>query len=293
MNKRPLLGAVELGGAKFVLAVGHSPTEIVARKVIETTRPDSTLAEAADWLSSQGDLDGVGIASFGPVEIDPQEPKWGFITDTPKPFWANRDVAGHFKRHLDVPVGFDTDVSAAALGEYEFGAGVGKHSLAYITVGTGIGGGLVVDGIPLRGAGHLEMGHMYPKSRHEGDGLRGYCPYHTDCIEGLVSGAAIEKRWGSNLSSLPANHEAQGIVADYLGQLCHAVFAMTAAEVIVLGGGVMKTPGLVGRVRHRTLSIGGHYFPGRRKQQIVPPALEDDSGITGAMILARNAVHEI
>ena len=287
---RPLYGAVEAGGTKFVLAVGHSPSEIIARKIIPTERPKDTLSQAVAWFNSHGQLSSIGIASFGPIEIDPAERKWGHITDTPKPFWANCNIAGYFADALRVPIGFDTDVNAAALGEYRYGAGRGKYSLAYVTIGTGIGGGIVVNGQPLRGAGHLEMGHWYPRRSERDLEFTGHCPYHGDCLEGLISGASIIKRWGADLSTLPTSHEGHTIVADYLGELCHAIFAMSAAEVVVLGGGVMRTPGLIARARHRALSIGGYYFPGRNKQSITSPALGEDSGITGALILAEGAL---
>lgn len=285
-----MLAGIEAGGTKFVLAVAESPEALVERHVIETRDPETTLGEAAAWIAGHGEISSIGIASFGPLEIDPTRKNWGCITDTPKPGWANCNLAGFFAERFSVPIGFDTDVNGAALAEYRFGAGVGKKSLAYVTVGTGIGGGLVVNGLPLEGAGHLEMGHWYPRNRSKVADLSGYCPFHRDCLEGLVSGEAIRRRWGADLSSLPPEHEAHGIVADYLGQLCHAIFAMTAAEVIVMGGGVMQAPRLLDKVRQGAASIGGYYLPGRERQSIEAPQLGSDSGIIGSLALAEGAL---
>lgn len=281
-----LLGAVEAGGTKFVLAVGRSPSEIIARHEIPTLTPEQTLADAAQWFAGQGPLAALGIASFGPVELDRASPRWGHITNTPKPGWAQCDIAGQLARALNVPVGFDTDVNGAALAEARFGAGLGASSLAYVTIGTGIGGGLVVHGQPVHGAAHPEMGHLFPR-RPSGDAeFGGVCPHHGDCLEGLASGPAIMARWGASLSELPPDHEAHGMVADYLAQLCHAIFAMTASEVIVLGGGVAKAPGLVERVGERAAQLGAGYLPGGARHRIVRPGLDDNSGLTGALLLA-------
>ena len=289
-TKRKLVAGIEAGGTKFVVGVAASGVRPSARTVIPTTRPDETLAAVADWLRAQGSITAIGIASFGPVELDPASPRWGHITDTPKPGWNDCDIAGTFRQTFDVPVGFDTDVNAAALAEYLYGAGKGTRSLAYVTVGTGIGGGLVIGGQALTGVGHPEMGHFYPRRSEQDRHFAGTCPYHEDCFEGLVSGGAIERRWGSRLSDLPSDHEAHEIVADYLAQLCHAIFAVTAAETIVLGGGVMATPRLLGRVRVRAEAIGGQYLPGRDRQTIVAPKLGTSSGLVGALELGRKAI---
>ena len=284
-----LLGAIEAGGTKFVLAVGSSSSEILARHVIPTLTPDATLAAAAEWFAAQGKLRALGIASFGPVELDRASPQWGHITNTPKPGWANCDLAGYFADRFGVAVGFDTDVNGAALAESRRGAGKGASSLAYVTVGTGIGGGLVLDNTPVHGAAHPELGHIYVRRPAGDSGFAGICPHHGDCLEGLASGPAIKARWGVSLSELPADHEAHGMVAYYLGQLCHSLFAMTAAEVAVLGGGVMKTPGLIERIRECSAELGAGYLPGTARHRIVAPGLGEDSGITGALMLAENA----
>ena len=282
----PLLGGIEAGGTKFVLAVGHSPRQITERVEIPTRDPSTTLAEAGEWFASRGPIAALGIASFGPVELDRASPLWGHITNTPKPGWANCNLAGYFAERLDVPVGFDTDVNGAALAEYEHGAGRAAASLCYITVGTGIGGGLVIDGKAVHGAAHAEMGHIYPRRHDEDRRFEGTCPHHGDCLEGLASGPAIKARWAAALSELPADHIAHDVIAFYLAQLANTLVAITAAEIIVLGGGVMKTPDLLGRVRSMASKLDAAYFPGGSKHQIVMPALGQDAGLTGALMLA-------
>jgi len=285
-GNKALIGGIEAGGTKFVLAVGHSPTEIIARHSIPTRTPDKTLGEAAQWFRQHGPLKAMGIATFGPAVVDPGHPAWGHIGTTPKPGWSGCDLAGYFANEFGLPVGFDTDVNGAALAESRFGAGHDASSLAYVTVGTGIGGGLVIDGKAVHGAAHPEMGHILPRRHPSDTGFAGACPVHGDCLEGLASGPAIMKRWGKTLSDLPANHEAHEIIAYYLGQLCHSIFAMTAAEVIVLGGGVTKSPGLFDRICDMAAELDHQYLPGSERHRILPPVLSDNSGICGALMLA-------
>lgn len=283
---KPLLGGIEAGGTKFVLAVGHSPTEIIERHEIPTRDPATTLAQAGDWFEGQQAISALGVASFGPVDLDPSSPLWGHITNTPKPGWANCDIAGYFSERLGVPVGFDTDVNGAALAEYEHGAGEAAASLAYITVGTGIGGGLVFGGRAVHGAAHPEMGHIFPRRHADDREFEGICPHHGDCLEGLASGPAIKARWGASLSELPADHGAHEIIANYLAQLAHSLISMTAVQIIVLGGGVMKTGGLLERVNERASELGVAYFPGGSKHKIVSSGLGDNAGLAGALLLA-------
>lgn len=284
-----MLGAIEAGGTKFVLAVGPSPQQIAARHTIPTRDPATTLAEAADWFAAQGALTALGIGSFGPVELDRASQRWGFITNTPKPGWADCDIAGFFAKALDVPVGFDTDVGAAALAEYRAAEPEGCRSLAYLTIGTGIGGGLVLDGQPVHGIAHPEMGHIYPRRAAETRDFAGICPHHGDCLEGLASGPAIIARWGASLSELGADHEAHAIIADYVAQACHMLFASLAVERVVIGGGVAKTAGLVERIAERTALLGADYLPGGERHRVLAPAHGEHAGITGAMMLAEAA----
>ena len=283
---KPLIGGIEAGGTKFVLAVGHSPSEIIERHEIPTRDPANTLALASEWFEGHGLISALGIASFGPVDLDRSSPLWGHITNTPKPGWENCDLAGYFAERLGVPIGFDTDVNGAALAEYHLGAGQSAKSLAYVTVGTGIGGGLVLDGKAVHGAAHAEMGHILPRRHADDREFKGICPHHGDCLEGLASGPAIKARWGASLSELPADHIAHEIIASYLAQLAHSLIAMTAVEIIVLGGGVMKSAGLLARVDHRASELAAAYFPGGSKHRIVSPGLGQNAGLAGALMLA-------
>lgn len=285
-----MIAGIEAGGTKFVLAVGPSPTQIAAKDSIPTRTPEETLAEAAAWFERHGRIDALGIASFGPVQLDTSSSDWGKITNTPKLGWAGCDLAGYFANRLSVPVGFDTDVNGAALAESAFGVGVDRSSLAYLTVGTGIGGGLVIEGKAVHGSAHPEMGHIFPR-RHSRDAeFAGICPVHGDCLEGLASGPAVLARWGVELSELPHDHEGHEIIADYLGQLCHNLFAMTAVEAVAIGGGVLKTEGLLKRVRRAAQRLDAGYLPGKSRQVVVAPGLGDEAGIKGALFLAERAM---
>ncbi|RNJ62178.1 MAG: ROK family protein [Porphyrobacter sp. IPPAS B-1204] len=283
-----MLGAIEAGGTKFVLAVGPSPDRIIARHTIPTRDPATTLAEAAEWLAGQGGCAALGIGSFGPVDLDPRSPRFGFITNTPKPGWADCDIAGYLGQALGVPTGFDTDVNAAALAELA-AAGGGEGGLAYLTIGTGIGGGLVIGGKPVHGIAHPEMGHIYPRRHRDDIDFAGICPAHGDCLEGLASGPAIIARWGVSLSQLPADHPGHAIIADYIAQACHTLFASVAVKEVVIGGGVANTPGLIERVAHRARELDAGYLPGGARHAIIRPRLGSDAGITGAMMLAEAA----
>lgn len=283
-----MLGGIEAGGTKFVLAVGPAPGRIIARHTIPTRDPATTLTEAAEWLAGQGGITALGIGSFGPVELDRRSPKWGFITNTPKPGWADCDIAGWLGQALGVPAGFDTDVNAAAMAEHAE-AGGGSGGLAYLTIGTGIGGGLVLDGKPVHGIAHPEIGHIYPRRHPDDRDFPGICPAHGDCLEGLASGPAIIARWGASLSQLPADHPGHAIIADYIAQACHTLFASLAVGEVVFGGGVANTPGLVERIADRARALDAGYLPGGKRHAIIRPRLGSDAGITGALMLAEAA----
>lgn len=284
-----MLGGIEAGGTKFVLAVGPSPDTITARHTIPTRDPATTLAEAAEWLAGQGAVSALGIGSFGPVDLDRRSPKWGSITNTPKPGWADCDIAGWLGQALGVPVGFDTDVNAAALAEHAAADGT-RGGLAYLTIGTGIGGGLVIDGQPVHGIAHPEIGHIYPRRHPLDTDFAGICPAHGDCLEGLASGPAIIARWGRSLSDLPADHPGHAIIADYVAQACHTLFASVAVKDVVIGGGVAQTPGLVERIAERARELDNGYLPGGARHAIIRPRLGGDAGITGALMLAEAAL---
>jgi fructokinase len=282
----PLYGCIEAGGTKFIVGVASGPEDVRETARFDTTTPDETIGAVIDWLRGRSPLTAIGIASFGPVELDRASPKWGYITATPKPHWSDTDLAGRVGRALGVPVGFDTDVNGAGLAEARWGAGQGQRVSVYVTVGTGIGGGAIVDGKPLFGVSHPEMGHMRPQRHPDDLGFAGICPFHGDCLEGLANGPSIIARWGASLSELPADHPGHEIIAWYLAQFAISLQAMMEPGRIIFGGGVMATPGLLGRVRAATARLGNGYFRGRADDVIVPPLLGDRAGLLGALALA-------
>lgn len=290
----PLFGCIEGGGTKFVLGILTASREIEALHRIDTTTPAETIGATLDWMAAQrdrlGGLEAIGIASFGPVSLDPDAPDFGFITSTTKPGWSGTSFARVFADRFGVPVGFDTDVNGAALAEYRWGASQGTSVSAYITVGTGIGGGVIVKGRPLKGLSHPEMGHIH-LPRHPLDlSFEGICSFHRDCLEGLASGPAIKARWGKMLSELPQDHSAHTIIAWYLAQLVVTLQAVMEPARIVLGGGVLATPGLLARVVREADLLGNEYFRGRASDIVVAPALGDKAGLLGGLALAQDAL---
>lgn len=289
------IALIEAGGTKFIVGVGDRSRQIQATTRIETTVPGETIAAAIDWLQRQESrYDAVGIASFGPLDLDPGSPGWGHITRTVKPHWSGADIAGPLGRALDCPVAIDTDVNGAALAEWLWGAGQGAASSLYLTIGTGIGGGAVVGGRLLHGVSHPEMGHVRIP-RHPADtDFCGICPFHGDCLEGLASGPAIAARWGGSLSDLPPDHPAHDIIAWYLAQAAATFQAILEPARIVLGGGVMQTPGLLGRIRTAASAAFAGYFVGAADAVIVSPSLGDQVGLLGALalVLAEEAPRE-
>jgi fructokinase len=289
-----VLGGIEAGGTKFVCAVGTGPDDIRARTVVPTTHRTETLDRVIGFFARQRAtlaIDALGIASFGPLDLTPTSPGYGRITTTPKAGWAGTDLLGFFRARLGVPVALDTDVNGAAYGEHRWGAGRGLHSIAYLTVGTGIGGGVVIGGRPLRGLLHPEMGHLHVQ-RHPQDDFDGCCPFHGDCIEGLASGPAIERRTGRRPSDLDTLRD--GVVALeawYLAQLVTAVTYLLTPQRVILGGGVMNLPGLLDAVRARTVerlggAIDAAVLGDGLRRYVVEPALTNSSGVLGALALA-------
>jgi fructokinase len=287
---KPLYGLVEAGGTKFVLGIAHGPDEILATTRIPTTRPDETIGAMCDWLAQNGPLAAVGIATFGPVEVDCSSPQWGHILATPKAGWSNTDLVGPLAKRLGCPVGLDTDVTAAALAEYRWGAGQGQPSVLYFTIGTGIGGGAVIGGKPLAGISHPEMGHLRPPLHPADAGFAGVCPFHGACLEGLASGPAVLARYGASLSDLPADHEGHEVIAWYIANAVVTAQAMFEPGRIVLGGGVMGTPGLLERIQAEAERLGSGYFRGKAADVVVLPGLGDRSGLLGALALAEAAL---
>jgi len=282
------IALIEAGGTKFIVGVGDKSRQIHARTRIDTTRPEKTIPSAIDWLRGQGDdYAAVGIASFGPLDLDPASPKWGHITRTTKPHWSDADIAGPFARAFGCPVAIDTDVNGAALAEWIWGAGQGTNSTLYLTVGTGVGGGAVVGGRLIHGVSHPEMGHIR-MPRHPDDlDFAGHCPFHGDCLEGLAAGPAIIARWGASLSDLPADHVGHEIIAWYIAQATVTFQAILEPARIILGGGVMGTAGLIGRIRAEAGDASNGYFAGIAQEIIVAPALGANAGLLGALALAQ------
>lgn len=290
----PLIAGIELGGTKCNLILARSPDAILEEKRIETTRPPETLAAIEATLDGWRGFAAIGIASFGPVSIDRSAGDYGQITVTTKPHWSRTDVARRIAAHCGVPTGFHTDVVGAALGEARWGAGVGLADLAYVTVGTGIGVGLVAGGRPLDGLTHSELGHIRPR-RLPGDEWIGSCPFHGACIEGLASGPAIAARTGIKGQDLPADHPAWEGVVDALAQLLHAVTLTGVPRRIVMGGGVMVgSQFLFPRVRAALRQSLGGYIALAEVEDIdtfvIPAALGDRAGPLGAVVLGAQAL---
>ena len=293
MDESPLIAGVELGGTKCNLILARGPEAIFEEKRIETGCPAETLAAIEATLDAWRGFAAVGIASFGPVSIDREARGYGAITSTPKPGWANTDVARRIAGRVDVPVGFHTDVVGAALGEMRWGAASGLADAAYVTVGTGIGVGLVAGGRPVDGLTHAELGHLRPR-RLAGDDWIGSCPFHGACVEGLASGPAIAARTGTKGQELAADHPAWEPVVDALAQLLHAVTLTGVPRRIVLGGGVMNGSRLIGRIRAALKTSLGGYIALPEVEDVdtyvVPAALGDRAGPLGAVVLGAQAL---
>jgi fructokinase len=293
-----LLAGVELGGTKCVCILGTGPDDVRAQERLPTGEREETLrqieAVLERWRGQFGPMRALGIASFGPVDLKPGSPTYGFITSTSKHGWRDTDVANRLGRKLGVPVGFDTDVNGAALAEGRWGAAQGLADFAYVTVGTGIGVGSIVRGRPIFGMNHTELGHIRVV-RQAGDPFAGVCTFHGDCIEGLASGPAIEARAGRPASQLPPEHPAWDHVAHGLGQLMHTIVLTTAPQRIFLGGGVLSAQShLFERIRAELKRSLNGYVEGAElevglAQYLVPPGLGTMSGPLGALALAADA----
>ena len=290
-----LLGGIEAGGTKFVCAVGTGPDDLRAVERFPTTTPDETLARAVAFFEAQPEpVPAVGIGSFGPADVDPDSPTWGHVTSTPKPGWGGADVAGPVARALGVPVGFDTDVNAAALAEHRWGAAQDLGTFVYLTVGTGIGGGAFVGGRRAHGLTHPEMGHLR-LPRVDGDDFEGVCPYHGDCWEGLANGPAIEARWGTAPPDLPDDHPAWALEARYLALGVVNLVLTLSPQRVVMGGGVMSGGRLFPAVRAEVQRLLNGYVQAPALLDdidgyVVPPGLGGQAGVLGALALAADAV---
>ena len=295
-----LFGGIEAGGTKFICMVGSGPNDIRAQARIPTTRPAETIGRVTDFFKQQAQaltLSAVGVASFGPVNLDSTSPTFGYITTTPKPGWANTDLVGRLKAELNLPVIFDTDVNAAAFGEYRWGAAQSLDPMIYLTIGTGIGGGVICNGKPLHGLVHPEMGHMLIPHDLALDPFPGVCPFHGDCFEGLASGPAMAKRWGQPAETLPDDHPAWNIEAHHIALALVNLILNYSPRRIVVGGGVMQREALFPLVRRKVQQFLNGYVHSPQilesiDQYIVPPALGNQSGVLGAIALARDSIEK-
>lgn len=294
----PLLGAIEAGGTKFVCAVGRPPDRILAEERFPTTRPGETFDRALDFFrrheADGSPVSAIGIAAFGPLDLDPRSPSFGQITSTPKPGWAFADVRSVIRVALQVPVAIDTDVNAAALAEGRWGAAQGLDTFVYLTVGTGIGGGGFINGAPIRGMLHPEMGHIRIPHDRTVDPFDGICTFHGDCLEGLACGPAIERRWQAPPPSLPSDHAAWSLEAHYLALAITTFICTLSPRRVILGGGVMRQAVLFPRIRTEVIDLLNGYVRAAPileavDDYIVPPGLGERSGILGALALAAGA----
>jgi len=288
---KELYGGMEGGGTKFVCAVGTGPDEIIAETRFPTTTPDETLDKAVSFFKKYK-LAGIGLAPFGPLDLDPASPEYGSITATPKPGWSNADILGPFRSQFDLPMAFDLDVNAAAFGEYAWvPENQALESLVYFTIGTGIGAGIIINGKLVHGLTHPEAGHIRLPHDLQKDPFPGACPFHGDCFEGLANGPAIAKRWGQPGESLPDNHPAWELEAHYVALALSDLICTLSPKRIVLGGGVFDHPGLVERVRVRVQELLNGYVQSpvilhHINEYIVQPGLGSRAGSLGAIALA-------
>jgi fructokinase len=289
-------GGIETGGSKWECAIGSGPEDIRVAETIRTTTPPETIGRAVAFFEREGPVEAIGIGSFGPIDQKLSSPTWGHITTTPKPGWAHTDVGQEIRRRLSVPVAFDTDVNAAALGEHRWGVCQGMDTFCYITVGTGIGGGGMAGGKLLHGLLHPEFGHMRVPHDLDADPFPGVCPYHGDCWEGLASGRAIEARWGQPAESLDGDQTAAWeLEARYLALGLVSVMCVLSPERIVVGGGVAHHEGLLELIRRDVLELMNGYLEASAVSDdiadyITLPGLGMRAGVIGAIALAETAL---
>ncbi len=286
-------GTLEAGGTKMVLSVGNEDNELQEQVSIPTEAPEKTIPAMIDWFREK-EIVSLGIGTFGPVDLNPASKTYGWITKTPKPGWSMKPLLPPMRDELGVPAKIDTDVNAAALAEWKLGAAKGLNSCMYVTVGTGIGAGLIIEGRMVHGLVHPELGHMLLRPEKGDPAPDGFCPYHKGCLEGLASGPAIEKRWGKKGYELPPEHQAWELEAGYLAQMCMNAICAFSPEKIILGGGVMQQKHLFPLIREKTKALLNGYVQheailDRIDTYIVEPGLGTKSGATGALLLAREA----
>ena len=289
-----LFGALEAGGTKMVLAVLDENQRMISREQVPTLTPEDTMPRMIGYFKGFS-LSALGIGCFGPLDLNPASPAFGSITATPKLAWRNFPLLSEFRKALRIPAAIDTDVNGAALAEARLGAAKDVNSCVYATVGTGVGAGLVIDGKPVHGLVHPEMGHILITPDESDPSPMGFCPYHRHCLEGMAAGPALEKRWGAPGKQLPIDHPAWELESAYLAQFCYDAMLSFSPEKIILGGGVMQQKLLFPKIREKTAALLNGYVAHPCVEEglanyIVEPGLGTDSGILGAYLLARDAL---
>jgi fructokinase len=287
-------GGIEAGGTKFVCGVGTIEKGLLEEQRFATTSPKETIGRVNQYFekhSSKYKISALGVGSFGPVDLHKNSTTFGFITSTPKSGWSDTNIVGELEKLLKVPVFFDTDVNAAALGEHVNGAASGIENFIYLTVGTGIGGGGMINGKLLHGQSHPEMGHIRIPHNITIDPFKGNCPYHGDCLEGLASGEAINKRWGTRAEILPDQHPAWNLESEYLALALVNYICTLSPEKIIIGGGIMQRTHLFNSIRTKVKKLMNNYaLPSQildnLNDYIVPPALGKQAGVFGAIAMA-------
>ncbi len=281
-----MIAAMELGGTKTVVAIGGSDGTVTEEFRFPTSTPEKTFERAITWFSERGTPKAIGIAAFGPVQINPKADNWGDILPTPKPHWTGFSITSPLiSAFPGVRITLETDVNAACLAEARTGAAAGLDNVVYITIGTGIGAGVLCDGRLLHGALHPEFGHVL-LPRKEGDDFKGTCPFHGDCLEGMACGPAIEQRWGTPGGDLPPDHAAWDTEAWYLAHGIQALLAIAPPERVVIGGGVSQAEGLHEKTEKLLVELAGGYFPAvENSPYVVPPKFDQEAGIKGALML--------
>ena len=289
-----IIAAVEAGGTKFICGLGTEDGKIISRINIPTTTPEETMSKVIEYFKDK-EFDVMGVGSFGPIDPVKGSETYGYITKTPKAYWSDYNIIGELKKHYDVPMEFDTDVNGAALAESWWGAGKGLKNVMYVTVGTGIGAGAVVNGTMLQGLTHPEMGHIFIK-RHPEDTYEGNCPFHKDCLEGMAAGPAIEKRWGKKGHELADNERVWDMEAYYLAQALMNYILILSPQRIIMGGGVMKQQHLFPRIRKYVQEFLNGYVQKKEilekiDEYVVYPGLGDEAGFVGSIALGKLALN--
>lgn len=282
------IGAIEAGGTKFVCGIGNEKGEIFEKVIYPTETPEITLKKVCNFFQNKK-IDKLGVGAFGPIDLNPNSKTYGYIKKTPKLEWIDFDIIGYLEKELKIPIFFDTDVNAATLGEATWGIAKGIKNCVYITVGTGIGGGALVNGKLVHGMLHPEMGHIIIK-RHPKDTYKGKCPFHSDCFEGLASGPSLKERWGKEGKNISEEHIAWDIEAFYIAQGIVNFILTLSPEKIILGGGVMKQSQLFPKIRREVVLLLKDYLQTNEilidmDNYILAPKLGENAGLLGALAL--------